>query len=144
MNGQNYKNHVQMVPPYHYGLFGLLLLGLIGSCVNLYESMGNHDRVYSASLLVLAFVTLILTALYARIFALKAQDRAIRAEENMRCFVMTGKLLDPRLQVRQIIALRFAPDAEFLELAKRAADQNMEPKDIKMAIKNWRGDYYRV
>jgi hypothetical protein len=81
---------------------------------------------------------------YARVFPLKAQDRAIRAEENLRHFVLTGKLLDPRLEVKQIIALRFAPDDEFAGLARKAADSNMPPADIKRAIKNWKADDYRV
>jgi hypothetical protein len=86
----------------------------------------------------------ILTALFARTFALRAQDRAIRAEEQLRYYVMTGKLLDPRLSIRQIIGLRFASNEEFVALAQRAADQNLSPKDIKQAVKNWRADTYRV
>ena len=91
----------------------------------------------------LSFGTM-LTALYARSFALRAQDRAIRAEEQLRHYVMTGKLLDPRLNIRQIIALRFAGIEEFVALAQRAADQNLSPKDIKQAVKNWRTDNDRV
>lgn len=85
-----------------------------------------------------------LVAFFARNFAIKAQDRAIRAEENLRHFAMTGKLLDSRLTISQIIGLRFASDAEFLALAKRAADEKLSNKDIKMAVKNWRADTHRV
>ena len=77
-------------------------------------------------------------------FALKAQDRAIRAEENLRHFVLTGKLLDPKLTVRQIIGLRFASDGEFVALAQRAAAENLSEDDIKKAIKTWKPDTYRV
>jgi hypothetical protein len=129
---------------YHFVLFTLLLVTLIGSCVNLYKSFGDHQRIYSASLLVAVSIALILVHIFTRVFALKAQDRAIRAEENLRHFVMAGKLLDPRLTIRQIIGLRFAPDEEFLELAKKAADENLSEDAIKKAVKNWRGDYYRV
>ena len=59
---------------------------------------------------------------FCRTFPLKAQDRAIRAEENLRHFAMTGKLFDPRLTMNQIIALRFAPDKEFIDLARKAAE----------------------
>jgi hypothetical protein len=86
----------------------------------------------------------VLTSLFARIFALKAQDRAIRAEENLRHFAMTGKLLDSRLDTRQVVALRFAGDAEFPLLARRAAEEKMAPGAIKRAIKDWRADLYRV
>ena len=57
---------------------------------------------------------------------------------------MTGKLLDPRLTMSQIIALRFASDAEFLELVRKAADANMPAADIKRAVQNWRADNYRA
>jgi hypothetical protein len=87
---------------------------------------------------------MMLLAFFARAFPLKAQDRAIRAEENLRYFVMTGKLLDPRLSVLQVVALRFASDAEFVPLALRAANEKLAPKDIKQAIKTWRADEYRV
>ena len=57
---------------------------------------------------------------------------------------MTGKLLDPRLTIRQIIGLRFASNEEFVALAQRAADQSLSAKDIKQAVRNWRADTYRV
>jgi Family of unknown function (DUF6526) len=141
---QNYANHARFDPVYHRVLFPVVFLTFIGACVNFGKSWGDHVRLYSASLiLVLAACMLILT-LYARIFSLKAQDRAIRAEENLRHFVLTGKLLDPRLAVKQVVALRFAPDAEFPALAARAASENLPPKEIKQAVKNWRADEYRV
>jgi hypothetical protein len=86
----------------------------------------------------------VLTALLGRMFAVKAQDRAIRAEENLRHFVLTGKLLDPRLAIRQVIGLRFASDAEFVALAKRAADENLSERAIKQAVQQWKPDTYRV
>jgi hypothetical protein len=141
---QNYSNHAQVVPMYHYVTQGLLQLTFIGACVNLYQSWGDHSRFYSASLLVTLTFGTLLVALYARAFALKAQDRAIRAEEQLRHYVLTGKLLDPRLTMRQIVGLRFASNDEFVVLAQRAADQNLPPKDIKQAVKNWRADTYRV
>ena len=141
---QSYANHAQVVPMYHYVTFGLLQLTFIGACVNLYQSWGDHSRLYSASLLVTLSFSTILVAFYARLFALKAQDRAIRAEEQLRHYVMTGKLLDSRLSVQQIVGLRFASSEEFVTLAQRAADQNLSSKDIKQAIRNWRTDTYRV
>jgi hypothetical protein len=142
--GQSYSNHAQVVPMFHYVTLGILQLTLIGACVNLYQSWGDHARFYSASLLVTLTFGTILTALYARSFALRAQDRAIRAEEQLRHYAMTGKLLDPRLTIRQIIGLRFASNEEFVALAQRAADQNLSAKEIKQAVKNWRADLHRV
>ena len=144
MSEQNYGNHIRLVPMFHFVVLPALLAGTIGAFVNLRASLGDHQRLYSASLILLMMVALILVALFARMFALKAQDRAIRAEENFRHYLLTGKPLDPRLTVRQIIGLRFASDEEFVALARKAADSGMSEKDIKKAVTKWRGDYYRV
>jgi hypothetical protein len=58
--------------------------------------------------------------------------------------VLTGKLLDARLTVRQIIGLRFAPDEEFVDLARRAAAENLSEDQIKRQVQNWKADTYRV
>jgi hypothetical protein len=144
MKAQNYANHRRFVPLYHGVLSLLLLAAFVGSFVNLYLSIGEHQGVYSASLIsVLAFGGLI-QFWYSRSFATTVQDRAIRAEENLRHFAMTGKLFDPRLKMGQIIALRFASDEEFLALAKRAVEEQMPREDIKKAIRVWRADHYRA
>ena len=142
MSTQNFSNHARMHPPYHYVSAPLLFAGLIGSIVNLVNS--KPDGYYSASLLVLVFVLLLLIGGMVRTYALKAQDRAIRAEESLRHFILTGKPFDSRLNIRQIIALRFASDEELPTLAKRAAEDSMRSKQIKEEIKNWREDNYRI
>jgi hypothetical protein len=144
MTEQSYKNHRQTVPMFHVVLFALLALTLIGSFVNLFQSLGDHQRLYSASLIVALTVAALIVMFLARIFALKAQDRAIRAEENLRHFALTGKLLDSRLTLRQIIGLRFASDREFVSLAEKAADEKLSEDAIKRAIRQWRPDTYRV
>ena len=144
MSEQNYANHRQTVTMFHKVLFPLLVLTLIGSIVNLCKAFGDHHRLYSAALIVAMAVALVLLMFMSRIFALKAQDRAIRAEENLRHFVLTGHLLDERLGPKQIVALRFASSAEFVALAERAAAESLSPDAIKQAIKNWRADTYRV
>ena len=141
---QSYKNHAQIVFLYHRVLTLLLLLILIGSIVNLNKSWGDSTRFYSASLIVALTVAAILLFVFVRTFPLKAQNRAIRAEEQLRHYVLTGKLLDSRLTMRQIVALRFASDAEFVALAQRAADQSLSPDAIKRDVKQWRADTYRV
>ena len=144
METQNYGNHRRFVPLYHVVLFGVLVLTLVGSLVNLYQSLGDHQRIYSASLIAVIMFCLLLLFFFGRMFPLKAQDRAIRAEENLRHFALTGKLLDPKLTIRQIIGLRFASDEEFVALAKKAAAESLSEDAIKKAIKNWRADNYRV
>ena len=142
MAQQNYSNHIRMVPGFHYVASTLALAILIGSFVNLFHS--TPETHYSAALIVAITILIILIAWYTRVFALKAQDRAIRAEENLRHFVLTGKLLDSRLRMSQIIALRFASDEEFVALAQKAVAENLSAKDIKQAIQNWKADNYRV
>jgi hypothetical protein len=144
MSEQSYPNHAQFVTPFHKVLLPMLLLTLIGSIVNLVRSWGDHERIYSASLIVILTFSTLLLAFLARVFALKAQDRAIRAEESLRYYVLTGHLPDPRLTIRQIIALRFASDGELLDLSRRAATENLEADRIKREIKEWRADLYRV
>jgi len=142
MSTQNFKNHARMVPGFHYATF-LGIFALLGGSIN-YLLHATPDNKYLASLLVLASLLFIMVAWYARTFPLKAQDRAIRAEENFRFYVLTGKLLPSTLTIAQIIALRFAPDEEFIDLVDRAVKENLSVKDIKLSIKNWKADYYRV
>ena len=141
---QSYANHAQIVPLYHRLLTGVLLLTLIGSLVNLWKSWGDSTRFYSASLIVALTVVAVLLFVFVRVFPLRAQDRAIRAEEQLRHYVLTGRLLDARLTMRQIVALRFASDAEFIALAQRAVDQSLSADAIKREVKEWRADTYRV
>ncbi|MEY4629273.1 MAG: hypothetical protein RLZZ595_1599 [Bacteroidota bacterium] len=142
MSEQNFSNHGRMHPLYHYVTAPLVVAGLIGSIVNLFKS--NPATHYSAALLVIVFLILLFIGAMLRTYSLKAQDRAIRAEESLRHFVLTGKPLDARLRMGQIVALRFASDAEFPALAQKAADENLSGKQIKQAIQNWRADFYRV
>ena len=144
MQEQNLKNHSQFVPSYHYVLFTLVLVILVLSIVNLVSAFSVAGSLIPALIFLFIAVSLAFIFLLFRAFALKAQDRAIRAEENLRHFALTGKLLDSSLKVQQIVALRFASDDEFVALAARAAKENLSNKDIKAAIKTWRGDYYRV
>ncbi len=142
MPKQNFKNHSRIIPLWHYITLGVIVAVLIGSIINLVKS--SKENIYSASLLIT--ISLILASIfwYARAFALKAQDRAIRAEENLRHFALTGKLLDKRLRTSQIIALRFAPDQEFIELVEKAVENKLRSSEIKKSIVNWRPDHHRV
>ena len=96
---------------------------------------------------VMAFA-FIVTGLFARVFALKAQDRVIRLEERLRM----RELLPPDLQGRiheftpeQLIGLRFASDAELPALAATVLRDNVEKRDaVKKMVKNWRADDLRV
>lgn len=142
MSTQQFSNHTRMHAPFHYVSAPLVIAGLIGSVVNLVTC--KSENCYSASLLVVVFILLLIIGGLVRTYALKVQDRAIRAEENLRHFILTGKSFDSRLNIRQIITLRFASDEELPALAKKAAEESLRAKAIKQEIKNWREDNYRI
>lgn len=104
----------------------------------------SEDNLYSASLLVLVSFILLFMFYFLRAFALKAQDRAIRAEEKLRYFILTGKPISSKITTRQIIGLRFASDDEFVALVEKAEKENLSEKEIKKEIKSWKADMYRV
>ena len=143
MKAQSYANHAKYVPMFQ-GLFGLIFVVFVGSLVNLYHSWGDHSRLYNAALITALSLALGNMFVFCRIFPLKAQDRVIRAEENLRHFVATGKLLDPRLTLDQIIGLRFASDEEFVQLAAKAASEGLSRDAIKRSVKQWRADHDRL
>ncbi len=144
MSDQNFKNHGRYIPLWHFILPILLLIILGMSIINLVHSAMHAHDLHMWLPIILIPIAMILIWWYERAFALKAQDRAIRAEENFRHFILTGKPLDRKLSMSQIIALRFASDAEFPALAQKAVEENLSQKEIKMAIKDWRADHNRV
>ncbi len=139
---QDYKSHRRLVPGYHYLTYLLIIGILVGGIV--YAFCECPQNVIPGIFVAVIGLALALVGFYARAFALKAQDRAIRAEENFRHYLLTGKPLDSRLRVRQIVALRFASDAELPGLAVKAADEKLKNEDIKKLIQNWRADHHRV
>jgi hypothetical protein len=139
---QEYSNHRHWVPLYHLLTFGAMAALMIGSILFLF--MNYNESLTLALLLMLMVMTLISVSFHCRSFALKAQDRAIRAEENLRYFILTGKRLNQNLSLYQIIALRFASDEEFVSLSDKAVEQNLKPDEIKRLIKNWRPDHHRA
>jgi hypothetical protein len=142
MKEQHLKNHTRLSGGYHGITFGLILILLVGA-IRYWAREETTDK-YPAVLLVLVSVILVLLFFFIRIFALRAQDRAIRAEESLRYFILTGKRLDPSLRIGQITALRFASDEEFPGLADKALRENMGNKAIKESIRTWRADHHRV
>ena len=144
MEDQNFKNHAKLVPLFHGATALLLLTGFILTLVNFIRCVSNDGKLLEAIILMFLFLIAFFFFWFIRTFALGAQDRAIRAEENLRYFTLTGKLLDSKLTLRQIIALRFAPDEEFVQLVERAIKENLKPSTIKQSIQNWKPDYNRI
>ena len=142
MPEQNFSNHKRFHPLYHYFIAPLSLVGCILSGINLAKATPENH--YNAALIFIVFILFLCIGTLTRVYALKVQDRAIRAEENFRHFILTGKPLDGRLRLGQIIALRFASDEELPALAQKAVAENMKSTDIKKSITNWRADSKRI
>lgn len=140
---QNYSNHVRWFPLFHFVVMPLLLLNFLSHLVRLFMAPS-----WSLGFWTLLGITLILLALASRLMAIKAQDRIIRLEEKLRYRELLSPELAERakgLHIGQIIALRFASDDELPGLIERTLNGEFaKPKEIKQAIKNWRGDYLRV
>ena len=109
----------------------------------LISSAWAERTLQSFALLLLGFVVLLGISLL-RIFALRLQDRIIRLEMQVR-LTRIGRAADlGRLSLRQLIALRFASDAELPALIDRAVAEKLDAKQIKQAVKDWQGDYLRT
>ncbi len=142
MQTQNYSNHTRLVLPYHL-LTGVAIGFLfVQSLIHLIRDP-RYELSHDVMWVVLALI-LVSFFVYTRQFALRAQDRAIRAEEGLRHFILTGKPLHKGLTTVQIIALRFASDEEFAGLAKRAAEESLSSKEIKRSIRSWKADHWRA
>lgn len=140
---QNFKNHFKFVPLYHYVVLPILFANFVWASVVLVKTPGPAQV-----MAVLTAAALVLIALFARVFALRVQDRVIRLEMRLRL----SQLLPPdrrsqidALSTDQMIALRFASDAEMPELVKTVLDRNLQNKNaIKRLVKNWVADTQRA
>jgi Family of unknown function (DUF6526) len=138
---QSYANHIRIVPLYHYVAVPILALNQLWALWVLFRAPG-----VGTAMAVLTAFALLLIAYYARIFPLTAQDRLIGFEERERLARLAPDLAARAGELRrgQLVALRFASDAELPALARRALDEHLEPKAIKQAIQAWRADRLRV
>jgi hypothetical protein len=144
MMKQNYANHKRLDPRYHFVYLLLSLIVIVGAVIHLVQTLQQNVNPLSAVLLFLVSVLFAIIMSIIRSYPLKAQDRAIHAEEGLRHFILTGKRIDPRLTRSQIIALRFASDAEFPALCEKAAAEKLSNDAIKKAIVSWREDHFRI
>ena len=141
---QTYQTHRKFVPA----------VPLRGAADSARQRRLRHLRASSArravdSLWALAMaVALFLGALFGRVFALAAQDRVIRLEERLRLRELLAEPLRSRIHEftrDQLIALRFASDAELPELAATVLRDNVQKRDdIKKMVKNWRADTHQL
>lgn len=144
MTKQNKSNHRRLYPPFHYVLLPIIFLLVVFFAILLVTQPSNGKQALTYIVNLVLAICLLVSSFLARVFAIKAQDRAIRAEESLRHFILTGKPIHPKLRLGQIIALRFASDDELIELTEKTVNENLNQNQIKSLIKNWRADYHRV
>ena len=140
---QTFKNHPRLLPAFHFFVLPVLLLNVLNEARRAwrYPSEGSlFVVVVAAALFTLAFLS--------RSQALTVQDRVIRLEMRLRLRQILPPDLQPRiadLTHRQLIALRFASDAELPVLVREILDGKLTTaKEIKLRVKNWQGDWLRA
>jgi len=139
---QNYSNYTRYDPLFHFFILPVFAISLLATIFHLVRRPGIH----SAWLVVVMIATLV-AILKVRLYPLKVQDRVIRLEERLRLMTLLDPALRPRISEfteSQLIALRFASDAELPTLAARALNEKLAAADIKKAIQQWRPDYWRL
>jgi hypothetical protein len=140
---QNYKNHVRYVPVFHFFVLPMLLINFVWSV-----RVAKHDFSADTVIASLTALALILAALYGRMFALAVQNRVIRLEMRLRLQELLpadlrGRILEFR--PGQLVALRFASDAELPGLARKVLDEKLiDQKAIKLLIRDWQPDFLRA
>jgi hypothetical protein len=147
MTEQNYGNHRKLVPGYHFATIGILIVNLVWSLYRLFRPI-PETPLFDRFLGVLVAGALIGVAFYARVFAMRVQDRVIRSEMHARL----ATALPPDLRARigelrpgQLIALRFAGDEELPELTRQVLERKLNRgEDIKKAVRSWRADNMRA
>jgi hypothetical protein len=140
---QNYANHTRTHPPFHFFLLPATLVLLVLVIVN---AVRHPDVLVSWILVLIGLMAAVFIPLI-RTNPLKVQDRLICLEERLRFEALLPEKLKPRaegLTEAQIVALRFASDAELPGLVEKAVGSNLKPGDIKKAIVSWRADTFRV
>jgi hypothetical protein len=139
---QTLQNHTKLDPPFHFFLLpgALLMLGAV-----VYGLIRDFGWMSVAHVLVVLWA--IVAMFKIRLYALKVQDRVIRLEERLRMEKLVPEPFLSRtadLTMPQIVALRFASNAELPGLVEKTLAGNLAPKQIKESIQVWRPDYWRV
>ena len=140
---QTYKNHTRLLPPFHFFVLPVLFANVLITIRSIFRAP-SIDSVWTA----VVAAALLLLALLARNMALTAQNRIIRLEMRHRLKDVLPSDLQSRigeLTPQQLIALRFASDAELPALVRDVlAGSLATQKAIKARVKNWQGDHLRV
>ena len=135
---QTYANHVHRPVAWSFTWLAALL-ALLALIVHAYQ----EPTYVTFTLVVLAGVVLS-TVTLVRMFALRLQNRIIRVEMLARLARLRREQDAARLSRPQLIALRFASDAELPALIDRSIAEKLTPDAIKRAVRDWQADYLRT
>jgi hypothetical protein len=140
---QTFSTHRRFIPAFHFFAIPVLLINVFVVALQFWKD----PRPINAWPVLVA-IALAIGISWSRFMPLRAQDRIIRLEERTRLERLLPADLRGRigeLTERQLIAIRFAPDNEVPDITRRALNGELKsPGEIKRAIKDWRGDYFRV
>jgi len=140
---QSFQNHAKFVPAFHFVVLPIFLINIVSAIVHLVREFSVRSVI---SLLVA--IALLLFAFSARRMALAVQDRVIRLEMRLRMLQVLPVDLRPRIgdfTVGQLVAMRFAGDAELPDLARKVLqDKLTDRKAIKQLIRDWQPDFVRA
>ncbi len=140
---QNFENHARFFPPFHFFVAPVLLINVGWS---IYQVI--HAFSAGAAIALLVALALVVLALGSRVMALTVQDRVIRLEMKLRLqHVLPADLHAriPEFTVSQLVALRFASDAELPELARKVLQGKIsDRKAIKKMVRDWQADFLRA
>lgn len=139
---QSAASHTAWQPLFHFFATPVLLP------YALYVTWGAIRAPSGATFLQAVVWMAVAAAVFAsRLMALRVQDRVIRLEMRLRLREVLPAALVPRigeLTTRQLVALRFAGDAELPGLVERTLKGEFaSQKAIKFAIKDWQADWLR-
>jgi uncharacterized membrane protein YdbT with pleckstrin-like domain len=139
---RNFSNYKRYDPLFHFFILPVLAITLIMAIVHLVRRPGLRS-----AWLVVIVMAVIVAIFKIRMYALKVQDRVIRLEERLRLATLLDASLRPRIAEfteSQLVALRFASDAELPALATKALNEKLSGIEIKKSIQQWRPDNWRV
>ena len=143
MAEQSYKKHARWLPAYHFFVMPVLAVNVVNAIRHVYLAPVRgmlFQLVVAVALLMLAYL--------ARIMTLTVQDRVIRLEMRLRLRGLLPADLHPRINElthRQLVAMRFASDAEMTELVREVlAGKLATSKEIKQRVKSWEADWLRA
>lgn len=139
---QTFANHTRWDPAFHFFVFPVFGITFILTIWNLIQNFS-----FTSAWMVVVSIAAVVAVLKIRIYALRAQDRVIRLEERLRLERLlpeSSRARIPMLREGQLIAMRFACDAEIPALFEKTLAGNLKGGEIKKAIVTWRPDYFRI